>query len=142
MAKAAAGVGDAHIMDHADNEETNAEPEADILSEEDQRFIDRAVALVESNLAQHGYTVEQLASDLCMERTGLYKRMTALLDQSPSAFIRSIRLNHAVRLLKRGDLSVAQVAESVGFSSSSYMSKCFCNKWGCTPLEYVSRHSD
>lgn len=46
-----------------------------------------------------GYSVEQLSRDLCMERTGLYRKLVNLLDQSPSLFIRNIRLQRAAQLL-------------------------------------------
>jgi transcriptional regulator GlxA family with amidase domain len=74
-----------------------------------------------------------------MERTGLYKKMTALLDKSPSLFIRSIRLQHAERLLIESDLSITDVAEQTGFSSASHMSKCFQEERGCTPKQVRER---
>lgn len=104
-------------------------------------FVRRAVELVEKNIGTRGYNVEQLSRDLCMERTGLYKRMTELMDKTPSLFIRSIRLQKAAALLMQGDMSVTEVAERTGFSSSSHMSRCFQAEWGCTPMEYVRNHS-
>lgn len=104
-------------------------------------FVRRAVELVEKNIGTRGYNVEQLSRDLCMERTGLYKRMTELMDKTPSLFIRSIRLQKAASLLMKGDQSVAEVAEQTGFSSSSHMSRCFQAEWGCTPMEFVRNHS-
>lgn len=104
-------------------------------------FVRKAVELVEKNIGTRGYNVEQLSRDLCMERTGLYKRMTELMDKTPSLFIRSIRLQKAAALLMQGDMNVTEVAERTGFSSSSHMSRCFQAEWGCTPMEYVRNHS-
>ena len=101
----------------------------------DNEFIQHAIALVEQNINTRGYSVEQLSRDLCMERTGLYKKMTTLLDKSPSIFIRSIRLQHAESLLRESDLSITEVAERTGFSSPSHMSKCFQEERGCTPKQ-------
>lgn len=115
-------------------DEANADDEAD-------EFVRKAVKLVEKNIGVRGYNVEQLSRDMCMERTGLYKRMTELMDKTPSLFIRSIRLQKAASLLMKGDLSVTEVAEQTGFSSSSHMSRCFQAEWGCTPMEYVRKHS-
>ncbi|MCM1313284.1 MAG: helix-turn-helix domain-containing protein [Bacteroides sp.] len=108
------------------------------MSAADYEFVDKAMALVERNLDTPGYGVEQLSRDLCMERTGLYKKMTHLLDKSPSVFIRNIRIHRAAELLRSGTMSVAEVAEKAGFSSSSYMSKCFVEEFGCTPSELVA----
>ena len=83
------------------------------------------------------YNVEHLAADLCMERTGLYKKLTAMMQQSPVAFIRSIRLHRAAAMLKSGDKSIADVAMLTGFSSPSYFSKCFQKEFGCKPSEYA-----
>ena len=86
-----------------------------------------------------GYSVEQLSRDLCMERTGLYRKLVNLLDQSPSLFIRNIRLQRAAQLLTENELSIAEIAERTGFSSSSYLSKCFQEMYGCRPSEYARK---
>lgn len=93
-------------------------------------------AVVERNISTQGYSVEQLASDLCMERTGLYRKLTALLSKSPVAFIRSIRLRRAAEMLAGGGMSVAEVAEATGFGSTGYFSKCFQAEFGCRPSDY------
>ena len=113
--------------------ETEPEPEAN-------EFVMRAAALVEQNLNTPGYSVERLAADLCMERTGLYKKLTTLLDQTPTLFIRSIRMEQAARLLREEQLSVAEVAERTGFASAGYFSRLFQETYGCKPSEYAQRH--
>lgn len=116
-----------------------SEPEKDNspqMSHQDMEFMSRATDLVEKNIANGQYNVEMLSRDLCMERTGLYKKLTTLLDQSPVAFIRTIRLRKAAELLREGNHSVSEVSELTGFSSSSYFSKCFFKEYGCKPSEY------
>ncbi len=93
-------------------------------------------ALVEQHLEDSEYGVEQLAQELCMERTGLYKKLTALTNTTPVAFIRSIRLHHAAVLLQEGKQSVNEIAEQTGFSSPSYFTKCFKKEFGILPSEY------
>ena len=92
--------------------------------------------LVEQHLEDGEYGVEQLAQDLCMERTGLYKKLTALTDTTPVAFIRSIRLHRAAALLQEGKFTVNEIAERTGFSSPSYFTKCFKKEFGVLPSEY------
>ncbi len=102
----------------------------------DHELINRATTLVQQNLTSTNYTVERLAHDLCMDRTGLYKKTMAMLGQTPTAFIRSIRVKHAVQLIRETQLTMAEVAEQSGFSSASYMAKCFQEDLGRKPTEY------
>ncbi len=105
----------------------------------DHELISRATNLVEQNLSTPNYTVERLAQDLCMDRTGLYKKMTAMLDKTPTAFIRNIRVNHAVQLIQNSSLTMTEVAEQSGFSSASYMAKCFQEDLGKNPSDVRDR---
>ncbi len=105
----------------------------------DTAFLSRAMEQVERNLNVSGYSVEQLSRDLCMDRTGLYRKLNALMDQSPSLFIRNIRLQRAAQLILEGELSITEITERVGFSSSSYLSKCFQEEFGCRPSEYAEK---
>jgi AraC-like DNA-binding protein/ABC-type multidrug transport system permease subunit len=106
---------------------------------EESAFLAQAIKLVEQNLHVNGYSVEQLSRDLCMERTGLYRKLVTMLDQSPSLFIRNIRLQRAAQLITEGKLSITEIAEHTGFSSSSYLSKCFQEMYGCRPSEYAEK---
>lgn len=102
-------------------------------------LISKAMALVEKNMNDAKYSVEQLSQDLCMDRTGLYRKLIAELDKSPTLFIRSIRLQRAAQLILDEQLSISVIAEKVGFSSSSYLSKCFQEMYGCRPTEYAEK---
>lgn len=110
------------------------------LSPKDADFVQRVTELIEKHLGGE-YSVEQLAADMCMERTGLYKRLTALIDQSPQTFIRTIRLQRAADLLRSTRLSITDIAYSVGFTSASYLVKCFREKYGCTPGEWRDKQA-
>ncbi|MCM1345957.1 MAG: helix-turn-helix domain-containing protein [Bacteroides sp.] len=139
-----------HLLEHAelqpimhsdDGAECNDEYDSQEqyrISEQDNEFIQNVVAKIEEHINET-YTVEQLAVDMCMERTGLYKRLTALIDQSPQTFIRSIRLQRAADLVGQTSQSISDIAYAVGFTSPSYFVKCFKEKYGCTPGEYRSR---
>lgn len=128
------------MADTSDNEisdEVNANE--DVTSEAasaESEFIQKVRSIVEEHLQDSEYGVEQLAHDLCMERTGLYKKLTALTETSPVAFIRSIRLQHAAALLKEGKMTVNEIATLTGFSSPSYFAKCFKKEYGVSPSEY------
>ncbi|MBQ7156732.1 MAG: helix-turn-helix transcriptional regulator [Bacteroidaceae bacterium] len=136
------------LMLTKDKNEKNDEEPAPVPTDEkpsvklpaaDQDFIDRATEFVEKNISTKGYSVEQLATDMCMERTGLYKKLSSTAGTTPSNFIRNIRLEKAKRLLNEGKYSMNEIAEMCGFSSSSHMSKCFQSECGCTPSEYAKK---
>lgn len=114
-------------------------PTQTTLTETDKAFIAKAVEAVERNLDTPGYSVAQLSRDMCMDRTGLYRKLTTLLEQSPSTFIRDIRLRNAARLLREGKHTITEIAEMSGFSSTSHMSRCFQERYGCRPSEYAAR---
>lgn len=118
---------------------TGSEEAEPAISPQDREFIAKAINFVEANIGERGFSVKQLSEKLCMERTGLYKKMTFLLDKSPSSFIRSIRLNHAAAMVKEGRLTMAEIADRTGFSSTSHMSRCFVEEYGCKPSEYAQR---
>ena len=77
-------------------------------------------ALIEQHLEDGEYGVEQLAQDLCMERTGLYKKLTALTNTTPVAFIRSIRLHRAAALLQEGKQSVNEITFAIEIQSDVF----------------------
>lgn len=121
-------------LEKTEKEEAQA-PVATPTTPIDHELINRATTFVEQNLTTPNYTVERLAQDLCMDRTGLYKKMTSMLGKTPTAFIRSIRVQHAVKLIQTGTLTMTEVAEQSGFSSASYMAKCFQEDLGKNPSE-------
>jgi len=105
-------------------------------------LVSKAIQLIEKNLNNSSYSVEQLARDLYMDRTGLYRKLTAALDKTPTLFIRSIRLKRAAALLCEEKYSISEIADLVGFSTSSYLSKCFQEEYGCKPSEYAKKQGE
>ena len=105
----------------------------------DDDFLKRAIQSVEQHLSDPDYGVDQFCSDMCLSRTSLYRRIYPQTGQTPKEFIRDIRLKKAAKTLrKHPNMSVGQLAESVGFSSSSYFAKCFKDKFGVLPTQFVN----
>lgn len=88
---------------------------------QDPELILQVRALIEQHLEDGEYGVEQLAQDLCMERTGLYKKLTALTNTTPVAFIRSIRLHRAAALLQEGKQSVNEITFATEIQSDVFV---------------------
>ncbi len=105
------------------------------LSGPDEVFLQKVLNCIEQNLSNASYSVEQLSKELGMDRTNLYRKLSALAGMTPSDFIRSIRLKRAAQLLKKG-FRVSEVTTQVGFNSTSYFSKCFQETYGVAPSQY------
>ena len=116
--------------------------EAEVRAEEiaptkvDEEFLRKAVECVERHLDDTDYSVERLSADVGMSRMNLYRKLQSLTGQSPSGFVRTIRLKKAAALLAGHGLTVAEVADRVGFSTPSYFSKCFKEMFGVLPTDY------
>ena len=102
----------------------------------DQQLVDKATAFVEQNLGNTELSVEMMSEYLGMSRVHLYKRLLSITGSTPSEFIRVIRLKHAARLLKEGQLNVSEVAYKVGFNMPRYFSKYFKEYYGVGPSQY------
>jgi AraC-like DNA-binding protein len=102
----------------------------------DEELVERALKFVDDNLLNPSYSVEQLSKDMNMDRTGLYRKLVALTGHAPTMFMRSVRLDKAVLLLKQKRYSQAEIAEMVGFSNGAYFSRCFKEEYGVSPSNY------
>lgn len=111
------------------------QPEAVTITTVDEKLVRKAIECIEQNLNDPKFSVEQLSNAMNMDRTGLYRKLVAITGQTPSAFIRSIRLKKAAWHLKQG-LTVSEVADMVGFGTISYFSKCFQEEFGVKPSMY------
>ena len=99
-------------------------------------WLQHAIAKVETHLSDDSYSVEQLASDLCISRMTFYRKIQSATGQKPTEFIRTIRLRRAAELLREGRLTVTEVSYATGFSSVSYFSRCFRSMFGVPPTQF------
>jgi AraC-like DNA-binding protein len=119
-----------------DVQEENDSEETSVVSAADQEFIDKAKAAVSANMINSDYSVDALASDLCMSRSSLHRKMRSITGLTPTDFIRNQRLERAAELLRTTSHSVNEIVDLVGFSYASYFTKCFKEKYGVLPKDY------
>jgi signal transduction histidine kinase/ligand-binding sensor domain-containing protein/DNA-binding response OmpR family regulator len=119
---------------------TGLNPEKITIDSEDEKFIKKALKIVETNLAEASFTVEDFGAEMGMSRVSLYKKLLALTDRTPIEFIRVIRLKQAAHLLETSQLSVAEVAYRVGFNNPRYFSKYFSQEYEMLPSEYIEKN--
>lgn len=96
-------------------------------------FIARASEIVEQNLSNVQFGVTELADATNMSRSNLLRKIKKLTGLSVSQFIRKIRLENAMELLKEGNTTISEISYQVGFNSTSYFIKCFREEYGYPP---------
>ena len=117
-------------------EHAERHPADPLPSDGEPSWLQQAISQVEAHLSDESYSVEVLASDLCMSRMTFYRKIQTATGQKPTEFIRTIRLRRAAELLREGQLSVTEVTFATGFSSVSYFSRCFRTMFGVPPTHY------
>ena len=104
----------------------------------DDVFLQRAKAIVEKRMADESFGVEEFATEVCMSRSQLHRKLTALTSLPSSDFVRYLRLHRAMDLLKSGAGSVSEIAYQVGFTDPSHFSRIFHRQFGVTPSESLN----
>ena len=103
----------------------------------DKEFLDRANTIITNNLSDFNFNVEALSKQIGMSRSNLHIKLKALTNQPASEYIRAQKLAYAEKILKEQLKSVSEVAYEAGFNTPSYFIKCFKEKYGITPKEYM-----
>lgn len=113
------------------------------LSNPDQAFITRATEVVMQHLADGDYNRESFAKDMVMSESTLYNKVKATTGQTVIAFITSIRLKEAQRIIQSNpNILISDVATQVGFNTPKYFSKCFKKEFGIFPKEYAEKQKN
>ena len=106
------------------------------INDKDQELLKKMETVIEQNFSNSDLSVDYIASEIGVSRSGLFAKMKSLADITPNELIQIIRLKHAASLLLEGRYRVNEVCYMVGFSSPSYFAKCFQKQYGCTPAKY------
>ncbi|MFH6768602.1 response regulator [Gaetbulibacter aquiaggeris] len=124
----------AHLLNKVRFEPTVDElhPEADT----ENAFINKAILLVENNLDNLEFGIENMVDDLHMSQSTLYRKIKSLTGLSLTAFIRSVRLKKAAHLIISSDLNLNQIAYEVGFNDYKYFKTSFKKQFNCLPSKY------
>ena len=103
------------------------------ISESQQQFIAKFITITVENIDEIDLTVENIALKMCTGRVQLYRKVKALINESPSQFIHKIKLKKARILLTETELPLKEIAYKTGFSSPSHFSRSFKKAYGKSP---------
>ncbi|WP_298647567.1 two-component regulator propeller domain-containing protein [uncultured Proteiniphilum sp.] len=107
-----------------------------VQSKSDEEFIKKLHAIVQENLDNSDFIVEDIAEQFNMSRASFYRKIKGVLDLTPNEYIRVERLKKAAQLLKEKVYKVNEICYMVGFNSPSYFTKCFQQQFGILPKDF------
>ncbi|NQV01425.1 MAG: response regulator, partial [Bacteroidia bacterium] len=103
----------------------------------DQKFLIRARGIVEKYLSDETFDIPRFSDEMHLSRTQVHRKLKALVDQSASEFIRTIRITYAAKLLEHKTGNISEIALEVGFSNPAYFAECFKKQFGILPSEFI-----
>ena len=101
-------------------------------------FLEKLKTIVEQNLDNNQFGVPELGDAISMSKMQVYRKLKALTNQTPSVFIRTIRLQKGKELLETSEMTISEIAYDVGFSDPNYFSKTFQKEFGKSPRDFRS----
>lgn len=105
------------------------------VSHTEKKRIDVLRKYIQENYADR-ITLDDIAAAAHISRGECCRIFKRLYDTTPFQYLVHYRLTRSVYYLSETDKSISQIAQSVGFCSSSYYTKCFRAEYNCTPLKY------
>ena len=128
------------VMKQFEGARKTLEAEEQQHSSPDEQFIQKAIDCVKKHLDDSDYDREQFASDMCVSSSTLYNKLRALTGQNVTAFISSIRLKEACRILRQQPgITITELSMEVGFNTPKYFTKLFKKEFGVSPSEYLAQ---
>jgi signal transduction histidine kinase/DNA-binding response OmpR family regulator len=99
------------------------------------QFFSKINNTINEHLENEDFGVEDIASNLNMSKSQLYRKFSALTDQSIGKYVRSYRLHKAKEMMEKEGINVTEAAQDTGFRNLSHFSTCFKEEFGYPPSE-------
>ncbi len=108
-----------------------------VENELNDKFLKRMVEVIHENMENAQFSKKDFASAMNVSPSLLYKKVKSLTDQSPTDFIKMVRLNHSLDLLRTKQYNITEVSELCGFASVGYFSTVFRKHFGKSPTQML-----
>jgi len=110
-----------------------APQEATPVVKREHIFIEKVRSYVLDHIQDSDLSVNTLSEIMELSHIQLYRKLKALTGQTPSQFIRLLRLKKAVLMLETTDLNISEIAYEVGFNDPNYFTRMFKQEYGKVP---------
>jgi len=106
-------------------------------TELDQRFAERLKLIMEKELANPDFSIDDFAARLNLGRTVFFRKVKGVTGYTPNEYMRIFRMKKAIELLQDGSYNVSQIAYMIGLKDPHYFSRCFKEQFGVSPSVYL-----
>lgn len=125
-------------LQHQLGDSTETSAMADVLTEQDQRFMDELYALMAKRCGEQELNVTTICHDMLISASKFNYKVKQLTGETPGNLFRRYKLNKAAELLKAGKYNISEVALHVGFNTAAHFSVAFKKQFGVSPSEFLS----
>lgn len=108
------------------------------ISQLDNQLITRTIDVINRNMDNSDFSVEELSVEVGLSRGHLYKKMISITGKSPQEFIRIMRIKKGKELLDENIDNISQIAYQIGLSPKLF-AKYFKEEFGCSPSAYLKK---
>jgi AraC-like DNA-binding protein len=102
--------------------------------------LQKSFDLINKHISDSSFSVETLAEELAISRSGLQKKIQSLIGETPGDLIRRIRLNKAAELIRQKFGNLSEVALEVGYNNPAHFSEAFKRQFGATPSQFQQKN--
>ena len=110
----------------------------DVETASDDRLVMRFLSFVTENYSQSELQTKDMCEQLHISHRQLERKVKHILNVSPKQFLNEFRLSRAKECIDR-DETIGDIYFKCGFSSHTYFTKKFKDKFSMTPSDYKKR---
>ena len=108
----------------------------------DKKFLQKSIDIINKHISDLSFSVEMLAEELAISRSGLQKKIQSLIGETPGDLIRRIRLNKAAELIKNKFGNLSEIALEVGYNNPAHFSEAFKRQFGVPPSQFLQNNKN
>jgi AraC-like DNA-binding protein len=97
------------------------------------KFLQKVINIIHQNISNHSFGAAQLAHELSLSESQIYRKLKAISGKSTAVFIRSIRLQKGKELIQTTENTISEIAYEVGFNDPAWFSRAFKEEFGFAP---------
>lgn len=116
-------------------------PQTEEVESPDDSFLREMMKIITDRIDDSTFSAAVLHEESHWSEKQIYRKIKQLTGKTVSEFIRDVRMDKAAAYLSQGKLTVKEVMYKVGFTTPSYFTKCFRERFGVLPSDYPGQNA-